>query len=105
MMLQLKESVVLARALAENGIAIQNIYPNPFSNETNINFSLASSGNVNVSIHDMTGREVAELANGVMAAGDHQITWEAGNEVPNGIYFCTISTAGHKLTQKVMLSR
>ena len=91
--------------LAENGIAIQNIYPNPFSNETNINFSLASSGNVNVSIHDMTGREVAELANGVMAAGDHLITWEAGSEVPNGIYFCTISTAGHKLTQKVMLAR
>ena len=97
--------VGISDELTENGIAIQNIYPNPFSNETNINFSLASSGNVNFSIHDMTGREVAELANGVMAAGDHQITWEAGSEVPNGIYFCTISTTGHKLTQKVMLSR
>ena len=35
----------------------------------------------------------------------HQISWEAGAEVPNGIYFCTISTTDQKLTKKVMLSR
>jgi len=91
--------------LEENGVAIHNIYPNPFSNSTNINFSTALSGNVLVTVHDMTGREVAVLADEEMIAGDHLITWKAGNEVPNGIYFCTISTAGHKLSQKVMLSR
>ena len=70
-----------------------------------INFSFTNTGNVVIAIHDMTGREVAVLADEGMLAGDHQITWEAGAEVPNGIYFCTISTVDHKLTQKVMLSR
>lgn len=97
--------VGISDELTENGIAIQNIYPNPFSNSTNISFSTALSGSVLITVHDMTGREVAVLADEEMIAGDHLITWEAGNEVPNGIYFCTISTAGHKLTQKVMLSR
>ncbi|MEN8225311.1 MAG: T9SS type A sorting domain-containing protein [Bacteroidota bacterium] len=91
--------------MEESAVAIHNIYPNPFSHETNINFSLASNSNVIVSISDMTGREVAMLANQEMAAGDHQITWEAGKDMPNGIYFCTISTADHKLTQKVMLAK
>jgi hypothetical protein len=91
--------------LEENGIAITNIYPNPFSNITNINFSLASTENVVISIHDMTGREVDVLLNAEMTAGDHQISWEAGAQMPNGIYFCTIKTNQGSLTQKVMLSR
>ena len=95
--------VGIREELAENGVAIQNIYPNPFSNETNIHFSLAASENVSIKMHDMTGREVAVLANEVMTAGDHKVVWNAGSELPDGIYFCTISTASHKLTQKVML--
>lgn len=90
--------------LTDNGIAISRIYPNPFSDKTNINFSIVEAGNVVVSIHDMTGRELSVLSNEVMTAGEHQISWEAGN-VPNGIYFCTISTADNKITQKVMLSK
>ena len=96
--------VSIEEDLTENGLAISNIYPNPFSNETNINFSIAEAGNVMVSIYDITGREVAVLVNSEMASGDHQITWEAGN-TPNGIYFCTISTADAKITQKVMLAK
>lgn len=97
--------VGIDETIEENGIVVHNIYPNPFSNETNINFSIANTGNVLITVHDMTGREVAVLSNEEMMAGEHQISWEAGSEVPNGIYFCTISTADHKLTQKVMLSR
>jgi hypothetical protein len=90
--------------LNNNGVAIRNIYPNPFSNETNISFSLVENGNVSVSIYDMTGREVASLHDGEMPAGEHLLTWEASN-MPNGLYFCTISTADAKVTQKVMLSK
>ena len=97
--------VGIEEELEENGIAIHNIYPNPFSNVTNINFSIASSEYVMVSVHDMTGREVAVLAEEEMIAGDHQISWEVSSEVPNGIYFCTIRTGESTLTQKVMLSR
>jgi len=91
--------------MQENSLAIHNIYPNPFSNETNINFSLANTGNVQISIYDLSGRVIANLANEDMAAGEHKLVWEAGNDVPDGIYFCTISSADHKLTQKVILAR
>jgi hypothetical protein len=97
--------VGIDEAIEESGIVVHNIYPNPFTNKTNINFSIANTGNVQITVHDMCGREVAVLANEDMIAGDQHISWEAGTEVPNGIYFCTISTADHKLTKKVMLSR
>lgn len=91
--------------MIENGIAISSIFPNPFSNKTNINFSIISSGNILVTVHDMTGREVTVLQDAYMPVGDHKLSWEAGSDVPNGIYFCTISSAQNKMTQKVMLSR
>ncbi len=91
--------------LAENGLAIQNIYPNPFSGKTNICFSLAENENVRVSIHDMTGREVDVLANENMLAGEHKLLWEAGSELPSGIYFCIISSENHTITRKVMLNK
>jgi len=97
--------VGIDETLEENGIAIHNIYPNPFTNTTNINFSLDNSENVIVSINDMTGREVEILLDSEMTAGDHQLTWEVSSDMPNGIYFCTIRTSEGSLTQKVMLSK
>ena len=97
--------VGIDETLAENGVSIHNIYPNPFSDVTNINFSLAETGRVEVTINDMTGRIVANIADGQLPAGDHQLTWEAGNNVTNGIYFCTIRTGNTTITRKVMLTR
>ena len=70
-------------------------YPNPFNPVTNISFDLseANQGNVNVSIFDMTGREVANIHNGWLNSGYHQFTWDAGN-VASGNYFAIISAPG-----------
>ena len=97
--------VGIEETLLEEGIAISNIYPNPFSDVTNINFSIAEAGRVEVLISDMTGRVVATVSDQEMPAGDHQLIWRAGSEIPNGVYFCTIRTSSHTSTQKIMLSR
>jgi hypothetical protein len=70
-------------------------FPNPFNPITNISFDLADAnqGNVNISIFDMTGREVANVHNGWLASGYHQFAWDAGN-VASGNYFAIISAPG-----------
>ena len=70
-------------------------YPNPFNPVTTISFDLAESnqGNVNISIFDMTGREVASIHNGWLSTGYHQFSWDAGN-VASGNYFAIISAPG-----------
>lgn len=91
--------------LSENGIAINNIYPNPFSNITNINFGLAEAGRVEVIISDMTGRQVALITDSEMQAGNHQIKWEVAADLPDGLYYCTVRTNKNTMTQKVILQR
>lgn len=50
---------------------LQN-YPNPFNPVTNIKFDIAKTGLVKLSVYDVTGREVAELINGEIQAGDRK---------------------------------
>ena len=45
------------------------------------------SGYVNLDIHDITGRKVAELAEGVFSSGLHQTEI---SELSSGIYFCVL---------------
>ena len=76
-------------------------YPNPFNSSTNIGFSVPSGrdltqsgqissasggGFVSLKIYDVLGREVATLVNEVMLAGNHTVTFNAGNLV-SGIYY------------------
>ena len=86
-------------------IRISNIFPNPFADLCNISFSLADAGRVEVLISDITGRKVATVYDQTVLAGSHQISWTAGSEIRNGVYFCTIRTSSYALTQKMMLSR
>ncbi|MCF6269927.1 MAG: T9SS type A sorting domain-containing protein [Melioribacteraceae bacterium] len=74
------EARVLGKYLLE-----QN-YPNPFNPTTNINFSIAKTGNVKLTIYNTIGQKVATLFNGVKKAGSHKISFNATN-LMSGVYF------------------
>jgi len=65
-------------------------YPNPFNEQTNINFSIDNNETISVQIFDATGRLVETLYNGYKQQGTYTLTWNATNVAP-GIYFCKIS--------------
>lgn len=67
---------------------LQN-YPNPFNPSTTIRFELASAARVTLKVLNILGEEVAELVNGVRAAGVHTSFFNA-SELPAGVYFCTL---------------
>ncbi|GAB4300445.1 MAG: hypothetical protein Kow0098_27840 [Ignavibacteriaceae bacterium] len=68
-------------------------YPNPFNPSTTIKFSLASDSKVTLKIFDVLGQEVAELLNGQITAGVHNVNFDAGN-LNSGVYFYRIDAAG-----------
>ncbi len=83
-------------------------HPNPFNPETKITFSLAESQRVSVSVVDMMGRRVADLANDVFGAGQHSVHWNGrnhdGNSVASGVYLVQMaSETGGLERQKVVL--
>lgn len=85
------------------GHALLQNYPNPFNPGTTVPFTLARKSHVQVTVHDMLGRPVAELLNEVREAGSHQVTFD-GSALAGGMYVCKLQIDGRQaLTRKMML--
>lgn len=79
-------------------------YPNPFNPSTQIRFSLISSHVIRLSVYDLLGREIAVLADGMMPAGTHSLTFDAGTRA-SGLYLVRLTSGTEVLTQTMMLVR
>jgi sugar lactone lactonase YvrE len=95
------------QAMPENFMLSQN-YPNPFNPSTNFNYSLPSTSDVKIVIHDLFGREVTTLVNEIgKAAGTYNVTWNGkdryNRQVSSGIYFYNIQAGSFYKTMKMML--
>jgi len=77
-------------------------YPNPFNANTSISYTLAEAGNVNLSVYDISGRQVATLVDGQKESGEHTATWSA-SEFSSGVYFYKLTTADYTATKKMHL--
>ncbi len=77
-------------------------YPNPFNPTTQIPFSLSHSGAVKIEIFDITGKNVATLADGQFSAGLHVVSFNA-QTLASGVYVARMSTAERVQTTKLML--
>ena len=77
-------------------------FPNPFNPETNIKFSISQSGNVKLTVFDITGKEVESLVNEKLSAGTYAYNFNASN-LPSGTYFYKIETDNFVETKKMVL--
>lgn len=84
-------------------VELNQNYPNPFNPATVISYTLNHTANVSLSVFDITGRKVATLVDGVEAAGEKQVSFNAAS-LSSGIYFYQLKTSnGVTLTRKMML--
>jgi hypothetical protein len=71
--------------------------PNPFKDETRIEYFSGKAGLVAVDIYDLPGRRIKTLITMSEGQGMHSVTWDrkddSGIVVPAGIYVCTLKTA------------
>lgn len=81
-------------SLVPSSFLLHMNYPNPFSERTNITFDLASPARVDIRVFNVMGQVVAMLADKPMAAGRHQLTWQADG-LPRGVYFCRMMAGGY----------
>ena len=81
---------------------LEQNYPNPFNPTTKISYTLAKSGSVKLTVHDVLGREIAVLVNGDENAGGHTVEFNASN-LSSGIYFYQLKADGFSSVKKMML--
>ena len=68
-------------------------YPNPFNPSTTIRYSAPEASHVLLVVTDALGRQVAELQDGRVEAGLHEVQFDASN-LPSGAYIATITMTG-----------
>ena len=89
------------KIIPEQYFLYQN-YPNPFNPTTSIKFDLPQSGNVELTVYDILGREVKQLLKETRPAGTYEITFNASN-FASGVYIYTIKSNDFTASKKLML--
>ncbi len=81
--------------------------PNPFTDETRIEYSVKNEGQVSIDIFNVNGQLVKRLTNEKILPGDYSVVWDAtnssGNKVKSGFYFYKINSGDKSQTEKMIL--
>ena len=93
--------------LVENeAVSVVN-YPNPFTDVTNIGFTLQESSKVQLDIYNQIGQLIYTVADENMSPGNHVKTWNATNRsgarVNKGIYFYKLTKGDQVSSGKILL--
>jgi hypothetical protein len=86
--------------------SIASVCPNPFNPSTSIKIDVPKNGIVSLSIYNINGQKIRELANLVLSAGNHSFIWDgrdsSGNTVSAGVYFTRAEMGGNVATKKML---
>ena len=92
--------------IKENGIRINSLFPNPFSNQVNLGFYLPEKAHTKIFVYNIHGIKIAELINEELNRGEHSISWNGTDNnngtLDSGIYFIHIITKEHIKTFKII---
>jgi hypothetical protein len=97
-------SSVSNNSLSSDGLSDIYLSQNPTSSEMKLSFSMKSSGNVQISLMDVLGREVHILQNGRASAGQNIIPIDL-SKFSAGSYFVRVTAEGMALTRKLIITK
>lgn len=77
------------------------VYPSPFHSQLKIRANVDRNAQTDVFVSDMSGKRVVAWDN-CNDNGNVDITWNAGNTVPSGVYIVSISVDGNVYSMKAI---
>ena len=94
---------------AEKGAEASGLFlaapgPNPVRGETTLRFALRESGPAVLAVYDALGREVARLVDGLSAAGEQSVSFDASALAP-GLYLVRLDANGASTSQTLVRIR
>jgi hypothetical protein len=94
-------NVVEVEAAVPLEFSLSQNYPNPFNPSTMIKYSVPKDGYVSLTVYNALGQQAANLVNGIVKAGSHEVTFTAKN-LSSGVYYYRIQ-AGENVSVKKMM--
>ena len=83
------------------GFYLADAYPNPFNPSTTIEYSLATSGSVHLSVYNINGQLIDVVHDGFVPAGHHTATWSP-QDLSSGVYLIELRSGRYAVSRKVM---
>jgi hypothetical protein len=87
---------------------LRSIGPNPMDGALTIEYTLQRSATIELTVHDIMGRECARIASGFQTQGLHIATWSGearGQRVHPGIYFVGLSWPDGRQFRRILVRR
>ena len=96
--------VTSAESLAQPNALDLHARPNPANGYARLGFGLNTSATVDLSVYDLLGRRVAEIAAENLPAGAHERTLDTSRLAP-GLYLVRLSVGGASVTRRLVVAR
>ena len=80
--------------------------PNPFRGASQLSFVTPRAGQATLVIYDVAGHRVAEILNGPVTGGEHQVSWDGtsnGRPCASGIYFASLVFEGEEQARQKLV--
>ncbi len=77
-------------------------FPNPFTIETTIQFSVLRKSHVTLNVYNMLGKIVFSGVDKTFDKGTYEISWKS-HDFPSGIYLCDLRADSQKIINKMVL--
>ncbi|MEI6089296.1 MAG: T9SS type A sorting domain-containing protein [bacterium] len=91
----------------DSGLSVAGNYPNPFQEQTNIEFEIASIGDVTVIIYDNSGKQIQKLECNNCQIGKNTLPWNCfdknNNRVESGVYYYEVRFNSEVQSKKMIL--
>jgi hypothetical protein len=88
----------------EEPFIVEQNYPNPFNPRTSIIVDLHEDSDVEITVYNLEGKEVAKLYKGFLTSGTHKFSFDA-SQLSSGIYLYKVSTPTYSDTKKMILTK
>jgi parallel beta helix pectate lyase-like protein len=99
-------SIEVVAAPRVSTFELRRIGPNPTAGPIAIEYALPRSAAIEVTIHDLLGREVTRIENGVRSPGLHVAHWTGevrGGRAGPGVYFVRLSWPEGQAARRILL--
>jgi hypothetical protein len=88
------------------GFSIDKYFPNPFSYQTTVFYSVKVAQKIDISVYYSYGQKAKTLFSGELPEGDYNVSWDgtdgSGSQLPRGLYMIHISGQKGRVVKKVI---
>jgi 5-hydroxyisourate hydrolase-like protein (transthyretin family) len=88
----------------ENGYFLSQNLPNPFSDQTTIDFTIPREEEVHLTLRNQYGGEVRVLVNEVRQPGNYRVVMQR-KDLPSGMYQYVFKSGNYTKTRKLVIIR